>query len=107
MRNTPLDFMMIAFAVWIAFLPIFVLAVTTDKIELTFNDYYLEEYNQCKLDLENMQPICPDCVCKSENDFTKYLIGVVIGAVFMCGIIQFIEYRKSKKKGGKKKKKNG
>ncbi len=100
--NRLMDCVIITFLIWFSFLPIVFFIATSDNIEITFNEAYLEEYGQCKLDLENTQPTCPDCVCKSGGDFIKYFLGFCFGAVSMFWLTQFLEDRKNKKKVKKK-----
>ncbi len=73
----PFDFFVIIMGIWIALIPLYFLVIGTDGITIEYN--YLDELKQCKLDLENTQPICPKVEVKPTGWFFPLLIGFLLG----------------------------
>lgn len=82
-------------------------AITSDKIDINIENDYLLEYNQCKIDLENTQPICPACECKSDSSWWSwdYFAGFVMGAIVFMLINQYEKYKEKNTKKTKSRKK--
>lgn len=83
-RLDPLTLMACIFLIFVVMSPLIAMAITTDKIEIVFNNDYLEEYNECKIDLERTVPICPACKCDGGlgNSIFAFMSGLIIMFLF-------------------------
>ena len=84
-------------------LPIFVMYfVGIGTGHITIEKYYYDDLQQCELDLENIQPFCPACECKSNIGLNIVLLimGIIIGLLFQE---LWIKYQNEKRKKVKKK----
>jgi len=65
------------------------LVMNYDKIDIQFNEDYLQEYNQCQEDLERTQPICPAVICQ-DNSSWKMIWAFIIGLITMFFFYDYV-----------------
>jgi len=100
-RFDALSYIGLIFVFWAALAPFLVIGYTSDKININIENDYLDEYNQCKSDLERTQPICPACNCKTSfwSQFFPFIFGLAFGLLIQEWWIQ----KQKKRTVGRKK----
>ncbi|KKK94093.1 hypothetical protein LCGC14_2686300 [marine sediment metagenome] len=88
----PMEIMLVSLIIWIGMIPLFFFLISVDIITIEYN--YLDELNQCKLDLKNTQPICPEVKVKSSGWFFPMFIGLLWGIILQE---LWIKYQNEKK----------
>lgn len=101
MYGRGLDFgsvMMIAVTVWLTVMPFVGYMIMTDHINITIENDYLYEYNECKIELERTQPICPACECSNNSSSMEWVL-----ILMLCFIVGAVSFNIGKFIGEKKK----
>lgn len=87
---------------WFALIPLIMVSVMSDKIDITINNDYRDEYNQCEEDLERTQPICPACKCSGN---VSIIYPFLVGVIFMFFFYDLVLFPKFVKRNLEKLKK--
>lgn len=85
------DMFMIVLTAYFFLVPLIAYGIFTDKIEINFNNDFLDEYNSCQEELERTQPICPACECVAQkNNLTFWnFVGIIEGIILMFFLFSY------------------